>query len=183
MFDSDRYEVRQKLGFGDRYNIYVDGADEPFLTSAQKRFRLREDFRFDDAETGEEAFRVTADSVLDVAAAYDIVDSRSGERVGSVKREVVSFLKHEYALLDADGNAVATVTEDSLLKAVLRRKVTTFIPFSYDIVAPDGSTLGSIDEAFSLRDTYTVDLSAADGALDPRLAVIAAVVIDAIEEN
>ncbi|WP_089828098.1 LURP-one-related/scramblase family protein [Halogranum amylolyticum] len=183
MFDANRYEIRQKLRIGDKYNVYEEGTDDPILESAQKKFRLKEDFRFDDPETGEERFRVKADSVIDVAASYDIVDSRTGDRIGSVKRSVKSFFKHEYALVDPDGTVVATVKEDSWLRAVLRRNVTTLIPFSYDVEGPNGERLGTISEQFTpVRDRYTIDLSG-DGELDPRLAVIGTVVIDAIEEN
>jgi uncharacterized protein YxjI len=181
VFDASHYEVRQKIRFGNKYNVYEGDGEDPILASAQKRFRLKEDFRFEDPSTGEELFRVKASSILDVASAYDIVDSRTDEHVGSVKRSAMSFAKHEYALLDSEGTRVATIREDSVPMAVLRRYVTTLIPFSYDIVDPSGATLGSVAEAFSLRDRYSVDLTGGD--LDPRLAVIATVVIDAIEEN
>jgi uncharacterized protein YxjI len=183
MFDASRYEVRQKLRIGNKYNVYEKDTDDPILESAQKKFRLKEDFRFDDPDTGEERFRVKADSVLDVAASYDIVDSQSGDRIGSVKRSVKSFFKHEYALVDPDGTVVAHVKEDSWMRAFLRRNITTLIPFSYDIEGPDGERFGSVSEKFTpVRDKYTIDLSG-DGRLDPRLAVIGTVVVDAIEEN
>ena len=179
MFDGTRYEVRQKIGIGTKYNVYEAGSDSPILTAKKKKLKLKEDFRFT-TPGGEEAFRVKADSVLDIAAAYDIVDSRTGERVGSVKREVASILKHEYALLDADGETVASLREDSHLMAAVRRLVTTLVPFSYDIVAPDGTVVGEVNERFSFRDKYTIDLT---GDLDPRLAVVGTVVVDAIEGN
>lgn len=181
MFESRHYEVRQKISVRTRYNVYEGDADEPFLQSKKKSFRLKEDFRFSDPETGEDVFRVRADSVLDIAAAYDIVDERTGERVGSVRRSAMSMFKHEYQLLDADGQQVATVSEDSWFNAFLRRKVTTLFPFNYSIDAPDGTRLGDVSERFSLRDRYDIDLASDD--LDPRLAVIGAVVIDAIEGN
>jgi uncharacterized protein YxjI len=182
VFDASHYEVRQRVSLGNKYNIYENGSDDPVLRSAQKTFRLKEDFRFEDPETGEEVFRVKADSVLDISAAYDIVDSRTDERVGSVRRDAMSFLKHEYALLGPDGEVVARVREDSVPLAVARRLVTTLIPFSYDVTSPDGATvLGEVSGQFSLRDKYTVDLHSDE--IDPRLVVIATVVIDAIEEN
>ncbi|WP_136589622.1 LURP-one-related/scramblase family protein [Salinigranum halophilum] len=179
MFDATHYEVRQKLGIRTRYNVYEGDSDAPILTAKKKKLKLKEDFRFTTPD-GEEAFRVRADSVLDIAAAYDIVDSRTGERVGSLQREVASFFKHEYTLVDANGTRVAVLREDNHLMAALRRLVTTLIPFSYDIVAPDGTSLGSVDEQFSFRDRYTIDLT---GDLDPRLAVVGTVVVDAIEGN
>ncbi|SFG63490.1 hypothetical protein SAMN04488063_2668 [Halopelagius inordinatus] len=180
MFESTHYEVRQKFGITTKYRVYED--DEPILESKKKKLRLKEDFRFTDADTGTERFRVKADSVLDIAAAYDIVDSETGERVGSVKRSAVSFLKHEYELLGPDGQTVAYIREDSVLKAVIRRNVTTFLPFEYNIESPAGESFGSIHESFSFRDKYQIDL-ADTTSVDPRLVVVGAVVIDAIEEN
>ncbi|QLG27960.1 hypothetical protein HUG10_10505 [Halorarum halophilum] len=178
MFEGSRYEVRQKIAIGNKYVISEGGED--ILQSAQKKLRLKEDFRFTDVDGGEELFKVKADSVLDTAAAYDIEDSRTGERVGSVKRSVMSMFKHEYQLLGPDGNVVATVKEDSWLRAFVRRQLTTWLPFAYGVEASDGSEVGRIEGAFSLRDRYSVTVT---GDVDPRLLVIAAVVIDAIEGN
>lgn len=197
MFNGKRYTVKQKLlAFGNKYNVYEDG--EHILKSKKKKFKLKEDFRFTDAD-GESVLRVTTDQILDVSATYTIVDERTEEVVGSLKRDWKSFFKHHWKLLDPDGSVIATVQEDSLLYALLRRKVTTLIPFKYDIVGAAGgkpgdgegprpsgnrAKLGDIDGKFSLRDTYSVNLAAAaEGVLDPRLAVASAVVIDAIESN
>lgn len=180
MFDADHYEVRQKISIGNKYNVYEGESDDPILTSAQKKFRLKEDFRFLDPESETERFRVKADSVLDVAAAYDIEESETGERVGSVRRSVKSMFKHEYELLDGEGDVVGVVKEDSVANAVIRRFVTSLVPFSYVIEGESGEKLGEVTGAFSLRDRYSIDLS---GDIDPRLVVIATVVIDAIEAN
>ncbi|SDY49459.1 LURP-one-related/scramblase family protein [Halobellus clavatus] len=179
MFDSRSYEVRQKISIGNKYRIYE--GNTAILESAQKKLRLKEDFRFTDPETGAERFRVTADSILDITAAYDIVDSQTDERVGAVKREAISFFKHEYSLFGPDGDKVATIREDSVPMAIARRFITTLIPFSYEIVSVDGTTIGEAKGAFSLRDRYSIDLSGDD--VDPRLVVVGMIVADAIEEN
>lgn len=178
MFDGRAYEVRQRIAIGNKYRIYEGGT--PILESAQKKLRLKEDFRFTDPGSGAERFRVTADSVLDIAAAYDIVDSGTGERVGAVKREAVSVLKHAYTLLGSDGEVVATLREDNVALAVARRLLTTLIPFSYEVVAPDGEVVAATG-AFSLRDRYSIECYG--DAADPRLIVIGTIVADATEGN
>ncbi|KAB1197971.1 MULTISPECIES: hypothetical protein [Haloferax] len=184
MFESSTYEVRQKVSIGTKYVVYEaegPGDETPILSAKKKKFKLKEDFRLDDYETGEERFRVKADSVLDVSAAYDIVDSQTGDRVGAVKRGAFSFAKHTYQLLDSNGSVVGRIVEDNVPMAVARRFITTLIPFSYRVENATGDSVGAIDEQFSLRDTYSIDLERDD--IDPRLLVVGAVVIDAIEEN
>ncbi|RDZ64148.1 hypothetical protein C5B90_13710 [Haloferax sp. Atlit-12N] len=179
MFDSSRYEVRQKVSISNKYVVYE--GDDPILSAKQKKFKLKEDFRLNDHDSGEERFRVKADSVFDVSAAYDIVDSRTGERVGAVKRGAFSFAKHTYQLLGPDGSVVGRIVEDNVPMAVARRLLTTLIPFSYRIEDAAGEPVGAVSEQFSLRDKYTIDVDRE--RIDPRLAVVGAVVIDAIEEN
>ncbi|WP_411964710.1 hypothetical protein [Haloferax sp. YSMS24] len=185
MFDSASYEVRQKVSISTKYVVYEDdaasGDETPILSAKKKKFKLKEDFRLNDYETGEERFRVRADSVLDVSAAYDIVDSQTGDRVGAVKRGAFSFAKHTYQLLGPDGSVVGRIVEDNVPMAVARRVITTLIPFSYRVEDPAGDPIGTIDERFSLRDTYDIDIEREE--VDPRLLVVGAVVIDAIEEN
>ncbi|ELZ92907.1 hypothetical protein C440_12339 [Haloferax mucosum ATCC BAA-1512] len=179
MFDSSRYEVRQKVSISTKYVVYEDGT--PILSAKKKKFKLKEDFRLKDYDSGDERFRVKADSVLDVSAAYDIVDSQTGERVGAVKRGAFSFAKHTYQLLGPDGSVVGRIVEDNVPMAIARRVLSTLIPFSYRIENAAGEPVGSIGEQFSFRDKYTIDIDTEQ--MDPRLLVVGAVVIDAIEEN
>ena len=182
MFDGNRYTVKQKLlSFGSKYEVYE--GDQKILQSKKKKFKLKEDFRFTDTN-GDPVLRVTTDQIMDVSATYTVVDERSDEVVGSLKRDWQSFFKHHWQFLGPEGARIATVKEDSLLYALLRRQVTTLIPFKYDIVSPADEKLGDIDGKFSFRDTYTIDLSLdEESVVDPRLAVAGAVVIDAIEQN
>jgi hypothetical protein len=78
MVDGRAHGVRQRIAIGNKYRIHEDGT--PILESARKTLRLTEDVRFTDPDSGAGRFRVTADSVLDVVAAHDIVDSETGTR-------------------------------------------------------------------------------------------------------
>lgn len=195
MFEGRTYTVREELGFGTGYGVYAGDADEPFLHSSREKLAIKEDFRFADADSGEEVLWVKAESVLDVAAAYDVIDERTGEYVGSVRRNVISALKHDYELRDHSGDLLATVEEAGWVRALFRRQVTDSLPFTYRVRGPDGEPYGEISESFGFRDAYEVTLepaeaAAADGgtvdaepstALDPRLATVAIVIIDEIE--
>lgn len=192
MFEGRTYAVREEPGFGSGCGVYAESDDEPFLHAAQERFAIKEDFRFADPESGEEVLWVKAESALDAAAAYDVIDERTGEYVGSVARNVVSVLKHSYEVRDHSGDLLATIEETGWVRALLRRQVTDALPFTYHIEGPDGERYGEISESFGIRDEYEITLEPGDAtadaegveasaALDPRLAVVAIVVIDEIE--
>lgn len=180
MFESDKYKVKQKaLSIGNKYMIYEDG--EQILKSAQKKLKLKEDFRFKDMDDNL-VLKVTTDNVLDIAASYTVTDEESGEPLGAVKEEL-SFLQHKWKILDTEGNVVADIKEDNLAFALVRRFVTTLLPFSY-VIEDENELLGTIKGRFSIRDTYEIDLSGdSEDKLDPRAVLAATVLIDAIESN
>lgn len=96
MFGGRRYAVREEHGIGASYGVYsgndeaAESDDEPLLTTSKETLAIKEDFRFSEPETGEEVLWVKAESVLDIAAAYDVIDERTGEYVGSIERSVRS---------------------------------------------------------------------------------------------
>lgn len=184
MFDGDRYEVQQKaLSVGNKYTVSEgpEGATEPILAAKQKVLKMKEDFRFTAPDGDESLFRVTTDQVLDLKGSYQVVDERTDEVVGAIERESLGFFQQEWGLVGPDGERLATVTEDSFAKAMLRRHVTGLLPVAFEVRGPDGGGVrANIDGAFSIRDHYTVQIH---DDIDPRLVVIASVVIDAIEAN
>lgn len=184
MFDADRYEVRQKaLSVGNEYTVSEgpDGATEPILSAKQKLLRAKEDFRFTDPESDESLFRVTTDQILDLKASYQVVDEQTDEVLGAIERESYGFLRQEWGLVGPDGDRLATVTEDSLAKSLFRRHVTGLLPVAFEVRGPDGGGVrATVDGSLSIRDHYTIEVH---DDLDPRLVVIASVVVDAIEAN
>lgn len=180
MLESDNYKVMQKaLSIGNKYLIYEDG--EQILKSAQKKLKLKEDFRFKDMDDNP-VLRVTTDQMLDITASYTVTDEQTDEPIGAIKEDL-TFLHHSWKILDADGNIVADIKEDNMAMAMVRRFVTTLLPFSYRI-EDENSILGTMKGQFSFRDTYEIDLSSdTEGKIDPRMAVVSAVVIDAMEKN
>lgn len=211
MFGGRRYEVREELGFGASYGVYADQGDEPLLLSSEESLAIKEDFRFAEPDSGEQVLWVKAESVLDVAAVYDVIDERTGEYVGAIERNVTSMLKHSYTVRNHRGDEVATIREDSWPKAVIRRNVTSALPFTYHITGSEGKAYGTISEGLGFRDQYSielkpredtaggdggpdgvapVDIESAEGetapvpaktTFDPRLAVVSIVIIDAVE--
>lgn len=182
MFAGDRYTVeRRPIAIGTRYTVYED--DVHVLSSKRRTYGPQGAFRFTDPG-GVPILRLATDDPLSVAATYSLFDERTDEVVGALRRDWRSALAHHWQLFDDEGVHVATVREDGLLRAAIRRKLTARLPFSYAVVAGDGTRLGDIAGSLTDRDAFAVDLSTDEkGLLDPRLAVATAVMVDAVEET
>lgn len=188
-FEHARYTVRAKILriFGGAFHIYgPDGALA--LYTEQKRFRLKEDIRlYADESMRRELLRISTQSVFDLAGAYDVRDSVTGERVGTLKRSAVSstFVRDHWSILDGEGNAIGELQEDSTLKALVRRYVdivALFMPQRYHMTL-GGQAVAHFRQRFNpLVLKLEVDFSPDPGArLDRRLGLAAAVLLSAIE--
>ncbi|MFC4550686.1 MULTISPECIES: hypothetical protein [Halorussus] len=176
----DEYEVVQSL-VRNKYKAY-DGDGNLVLQGRQKRFKLKEEFPFADAN-GDPAFTVKASGVLDVAGNYTLIDEGTGEPAVVLDRNF-TLLHDKWTLRDPDsGTVYAEIASKSKLVSLLRHVSELFdlLPHSY-VITVDGRQVGTIDGQFSLRDTYVVRL--ADELDVGREAVVAAaMVVDAIEDN
>src|SRR6266498_3943036 len=86
---------------------FYDPQNELVLFSEQKMFKLREDIRvFADETKTQEVLAIKARQILDFSAAYDVVDSSTGEKVGVLRRKgLKSILRDEWEVLDAGDRA------------------------------------------------------------------------------
>lgn len=152
--------------------------------SQQKALRLREDIRvYGDERKTEELLSITTHAILDFSAAYDVVDSGSLDKIGTLRRKGFrSFLRDEWEILDPLGEVVGQIREDSLVLALLRRMVTSLIPQRYDFVL-HGANVASFQGLFNpFAYRATLDLSRdVRGLLDRRLALAAGLLLMAIE--
>jgi uncharacterized protein YxjI len=196
----DRFVLRQRISpVVNRYEFFLPapGSDEPgtpFCFVEQRRFTFKEDIRFyaDDSK-GAELMRLKARQRFDPRARYDVTGA-DGERVGEIQKVFGrSLLRSSYTLFDAAGGEVATVTEQSLPVALLRRgiglvpyvdAVANWLPIPYHFVfARDGVELGSHRRQLGkFRDVYVIDLSGdPERTLDRRLVLATAVGLDALQ--
>ncbi|MGB7757294.1 MAG: hypothetical protein WBL23_14635 [Salinisphaera sp.] len=109
--------------FGGAYELR-DGQGHLCLYAEMKRFRLKEDIRiYADAGRRDEVLRIRTESIFDFSGAYDIQDSRAHARIGTLRRSGLrsTFVRDHWQMLDANGEPVAELTEDSLGKSLLRR--------------------------------------------------------------
>jgi len=188
-FTHPRYTIRTKFFrlFGGAFHIYDDQGGLA-LYSDMKRFRLKEDIRLYDDETKRtELLRVSTQSIFDISGAYDVHDSTSGERVGTLKRAGLSstFLRDRWTVHDGDGAEIGEIVEDSTVKALVRRyieAVAFLLPQHYHAEIR-GRPAAVFRQRFNpviykLDVDFTGD---AAGVFDRRLALAAGVLLSAIE--
>lgn len=178
----ERYVARKAMFalLGGEFRLY--STDEQLLFFVkQKAFKLKEELVVygDEAKT-RPMLRINARNILDVSATYDVTDANTGERVGALRRQgLKSMLRDEWTVLGPDEQPIATLQEDSMLMALLRRfLLKNWLPQTFGITATDGSRVGELRQRFNpFRLTYDVNIS----RMDSRLGVAATILILAIE--
>lgn len=185
IFQHDQYLLkRQVFALTGKFRIY-DPMQNLVLFSEQKMFRLREDIRvYADESKSQEVLMIKARQIIDFAAAYDVVETATGQKAGVLRRRGWrSLLRDEWELLDAGDQPIGKLFEDDTGRALLRRFLLgTFLPQSYDI------TLGS-DRVADFKQRFNLfayhldlDFSLDTGRkLDRRLGLAAAILLAAIE--
>lgn len=184
-FQFDRYLLkRQVFALTGKLRFY-NPQGELSLFSEQKMFKLREDIRLyaDEAKT-QEVLAIKARQIIDFSAAYDVTDSVSGEKVGTLRRKgLKSILRDEWEVLDVNDQVIGQLFEDNMGLAMLRRLVLgSWLPQNYDL------TLGA-ERVVDLKQQFNpfsyqmnIDFSM-DSArkFDRRLGIAAATLLAIIE--
>lgn len=177
----DRYVVEQSL-IRSKYDV-LDADGDVVLRGKQKRFRMKEQFPFTDAD-GNDVFSVKAAGIIDVAGDYLLTDSRTGEDLVVLDNDY-SVLQDTWTIRDADTRAkLAEIKSRGALMILLREKLPLgeWIPPKYEITDADGDHVGSIRGQFSLRDRYEITID--DASTVPKEPIVAAaIVIDAIQDH
>jgi uncharacterized protein YxjI len=175
---------RQVFALTGKFRIY-DPYGNLVLFSEQRMFRLREDIRvYGDEAKSQEMLMIKSRQIIDFSAAYDVIDSASGQKVGVLRRKgVKSILRDEWEVLDVNNAIVGLLFEDSMSLALLRRFLLgSLLPQNYDL------TLGServadLKQRFNVF-AYQLDIDfGMDAAhkLDHRLGIAAGILLAAIE--
>jgi uncharacterized protein YxjI len=184
-FQFDRYLLkRQVFALTGKFRIF-DPNENLLLFSEQKMFRLREDIRVyaDEAKT-QEVLMIKARQIIDFSAAYDVVESATGRKAGTLRRKGWhSMLRDEWEILDDNDQPIGRLFEDSMSRALLRRFLLgTFLPQNYDIsIGTD--RVADIRQRFNLF-AYRLDLDFSMDSgrkLDRRLGIAAGILLAAIE--
>ncbi len=175
---------RQVLALTGKLRFY-DRVGNPVMFVEQKMFRLREDIRvYTDETKTQEILLIKARNILDWAAAYDVIDAPSGEKVGVLRRKGwKSMLRDEWQILNANDQPLGMVCEDSIRQAILRRLLLgSLLPQHYDIVIGNRRVADLRQKFHPFAYQMIVDFSMdSQGLLDRRLGIAAAVLLAIIE--
>ena len=187
-FDYPRYIVRRQVFkiLGAAFHVY-DEAGNLVMYSKQKAFNLKEDIRlYSDESKKVELLTITARSVIDFSAAYDVIDPLAKQKVGALRRKGWSSLARDsWVLLNARDQEIGTVMEDSMLAALVRRFVdaaSLVMPQKFHVDV-GGQTVCTFQQNFNpFVRKLTVDFTHDQrGALDKRLGLAASILLSAIE--
>ncbi len=185
VFQFDHYLLkRQVFALTGKLRFY-DPNGNLVMFSEQKMFKLKEDIRvFSDETKTHELLQIKARQVLDFSAAYDVVDSSSGQKVGVIRRKGLrSMLRDEWEVLDANDQPLGVLFEDSMALALLRRFLLgSFLPQNYDI-SFNNERVADLKQRFNLfRYELDLDFSMDQGKrIDHRLGIAAAALLAIVE--
>ena len=185
IFQHSRYLLkRQVFALAGTFRDY-DPAGNQVMFSKQKMFKLREDIRvFADEEQTQEVLQIKARQIVDFSAAYDVIDSVSGEKAGALRRKgMKSILRDEWEVLGANDQVLGKLFEDSMGLAMLRRLfLGNLLPQNYDIAFGE-QRVADLKQRFNLfRYELDVDFSFDPAkTLDRRVGLAAGILLAAIE--
>ncbi len=184
-FQHNRYLLkRQAIALTGKFRFY-DSAGNLVMFSQQKMFKLREDIRVyaDEAKT-QEILYIQARQIIDFSAAYDVIDSASGQKVGALRRKGLrSMLRDEWEVLDASDRVIGVLFEDSVGLAILRRLLLgSLLPQNYDLIIGDQRAADLKQRFNPFRYELDLDFSMdTANRLDRRLGIAAGILLAAIE--
>jgi uncharacterized protein YxjI len=174
---------RQVFALAGKFRFYEPGG-QLVLFSEQKMFKIREDIRvFSDESKTQEVLMIKARQIIDFSAAYDVVDSATGQKLGALRRKgLASILRDEWEVLDVSDNVVGKLFEDSMGLALVRRFLSNLVPQNYDITIGT-DRVADLKQAFNpfayqLNVDFSMDVNQ---RLDRRVGLAAAILLAAIE--
>ncbi|WP_411823371.1 hypothetical protein [Leptospira sp. 'Mane'] len=187
VFNNDRYYAKMvffKL-FGNTIRIFDESQTTVLLFVKQKAFKFKEDITaFSDESQTKPLLRISARSIIDFGAAYDVTDPVSGGKIGALRRKgmISSFVMDVWEILDKNDTVIGKIQEDSWILALIRRFIASFIPQKFQFFLNDNS-VGFAEQSWNpFLPQMKVDFSADSGKkLDRKLGLAAVILLQVIE--
>lgn len=126
LWNQNHYRIRKKvLAVSNKY--WIEDANSNVIGFCkQKILKLKEDIRiYSDESMADELFRIQQQQILDAWGNFAVIDSKTGARLGYIKREWASsaFYKDKYELYDAKNTLIGKIEESSGGRALARKFV------------------------------------------------------------
>ena len=180
----NQYMIREKFWkiFGNKF-WFEDVNEKRYGFCEQKRFKLKEDIRiYVDETKSHEWLKIKQKQMVDAWGGYDIMDSVSGEHIGTVRRKFwASVLRTRWHLLDAAGNEIGMLIEDSMGYALVRRMFLGILPKKFHIEIGGGGEFVTMRQMFNPFIKKLVVNIPPSHPLDRRFIAGLAIVIAAID--
>jgi uncharacterized protein YxjI len=151
----------------------------------QKMFRLKEDIRvYSDETKSQEILLIKARQIIDWAAAYDVTDAATGQKVGVLRRKGwSSMVRDEWEVLDVNDQPLGVLIEDSMGYALLRRFLLgSLLPQNYDILFGETRVADLRQKfnpfAYQMMVDFSMDTA---NRLDRRMGIAGAILLAIIE--
>ena len=185
VLDLNQYMIREKFWkiFGNKF-WFEDVDEKRYGFCEQKRFKLKEDIRiYVDESKSQEWLKIKQKQIVDAWGGYDIMDSQTGEHIGTVRRKFwASVLRTRWHLLDAAGNEVGMLIEDSMGYALARRILLgILLPKKFHIEIGGGGEFVTMRQMFNPFIKKLVVNIPPSHPLDRRFIAGLAIVIAAID--
>jgi len=184
-FSHSTYLIRKRVlsMLGGKFEIF-DPAGNIVLFSKMKAFKLKEDIRlYTDETMATELISIQARAILDFSAAYDVVDTTTGQKIGALRRKgLKSMFRDEWVILDAYDREAGLIQEENAFVALVRRFVTNLIPQTFNVQLGGVPTAEFKQNLNPFVTKLTLDFSLdSQRRLDRRLGIAAGVLLCAIE--
>ena len=185
VLDLNQYMIKEKFWkiFGNKF-WFEDVNEKRYGFCEQKRFKLKEDIRiYVDESKSQEWLKIKQKQIVDAWGGYDIMDSQTGEHIGTVRRKFwASVLRTRWHLLDAAGNEVGMLIEDSMGYALARRILLgILLPKKFHIEIGGGGEFVTMRQMFNPFIKKLVVNIPPSHPLDRRFIAGLAIVIAAID--
>lgn len=193
-------EFRRKFWklVGAEITVTDPGSEQLLGLIKMKAWKLREDIRlYSDRSLNQELIRISARSIIDFGATYDVIDSKSNQALFSMRRKGLksTFVRDHWDIYDTAGNKFGFVQETSSGLALARRwmellpfgdiigLIFAFFPQSYKLSVND-AIVGTIlhrKNPFIVK--MSLDMSAAPDTVDPHLGISVATLLSVIDAS
>lgn len=184
-FSHDRYLLTKKFFklVGATFRIFDESGNLSFFVK-QKAFKLREDIRvYSDESMTDELLLIKARRIIDFSAAYDVIDAKTNETIGTFKRKgMKSIIKDEWIIMNNTDTEIGIIKEDKMILALIRRSLTNLIPQTFNGFIGDSMVFKFKQRFNPILFKMNLDFSNdTTHLLDRRMGISAAILLGAIE--